>query len=93
MSKSAKSRGRKEAASKGQLWLRLPGLVGAALYETVIGVGLACVDEALEAERAALCGARYLHIADRQALRAGPGQFAGIGRTAGGGEPAAGAQH
>jgi putative transposase len=71
MSKSAKSKGRKEAASKGQLWLRLPGLVGAALYETVIGVGLACVDEALEAERAALCGARYLHIADRQALRAG----------------------
>src|SRR5271157_135136 len=71
MSKSAKSKGRKEAVSEGQLWLRLPGLVGEALYETVIGVGLACVDEALEAERAALCGARYLHIADRQALRAG----------------------
>ena len=37
----------------------------------MIGVGLACVDEALEAERAALCGARYVHRADRQALRAG----------------------
>ena len=36
----------------------------------MIGVGLACVDEALEAERAALCGARYVHRADRQALRA-----------------------
>ena len=71
MSKSAKSKGRKEAASKGQLWLRLPGLVRAALYETVIGVGLACVDEVLEAERVALCGARYVHLADRQALRAG----------------------
>src|SRR5208282_4142456 len=71
MNKSAKNKGGKKAGSEGQLWLRLPGLVGAALYETVIGVGLACVDEALEAERAALCGARYLHIADRQALRAG----------------------
>jgi hypothetical protein len=33
--------------------------------------GLACVDEVLEAERAALCGARYAHQAERQALRAG----------------------
>src|SRR5271170_1312859 len=71
MRKSDKSDGGRKAGDTGQLWLRLPGLVGAALYETVIGVGLACVDEALEAERAALCGARYLHIADRQALRAG----------------------
>src|SRR5271167_671818 len=71
MNKRAKNKGGKKAASEGQLWLRLPGLVGEALYETVMGAGLACVDEALEAERAALCGARYLHIADRQALRAG----------------------
>jgi hypothetical protein len=41
------------------------------LYETVIGAGLACVDEVLEAERVALSGARYEHLADRQALRAG----------------------
>ena len=39
--------------------------------ETVIGAGLACVDEALEAERVALCGARYEHAVDRKALRAG----------------------
>jgi putative transposase len=71
MSKSAKSESGREAAGPGQLWLRLPSLVGAALYETVIGVGLACVDEALEAERAVLCGARYAHQAERQALRAG----------------------
>jgi len=58
MSKSAKSEGRRKAAGAGQLWLRLPGMVGEALYETVIGVGLACVDEVLEAERVALCGAR-----------------------------------
>jgi transposase-like protein len=71
MRKSAKSEGRKKAADKRQLWLRLPGLVREALYETVIGAGLACVDEALEAERVALCGARYEHAVDRRALRAG----------------------
>jgi putative transposase len=37
----------------------------------VIGAGLACVDEALEAERVVLCNDRYAHLADRQALRAG----------------------
>src|SRR6202140_4925864 len=71
MSKSAKSEDRKKAGDEGQLWLRLPGLVRDALYETVIGAGLACVDEVLETERVALCGARYAHLADRQALRAG----------------------
>src|SRR5271155_2206280 len=71
MNKSAKNKGGKKAGSEGQLWLRLPGLVGAALYDTVIGAGLACVDEALEAERGALCGARYAQLADRQALPAG----------------------
>jgi putative transposase len=71
MSKSAKSEGRKKAAGDSQLWLRLPGLVREALYDTVIGAGLACVDEVLEAERVALCGARYEHRAERQALRAG----------------------
>jgi putative transposase len=71
MNKSAKNKAGRKAEGAGQLWLRLPGLVGEALYETVIGVGLACVDEVLEAERAALCGARYVHRYDRQALRAG----------------------
>src|SRR6202049_1568052 len=71
MSKSAKSEGRKKATDQGQLWLRLPGLVREALYETVIGAGRACVDDALEAERVALCGARYEHAVDRKALRAG----------------------
>jgi transposase-like protein len=53
------------------LWLRLPGLVREALYETVIGAGLACVDEALEAERIELCGPRYQHLPQREAQRAG----------------------
>ena len=71
MNKSAKSKSGMKAAGTGQLWLRLPGLVREALYDTVISAGLACVDEALEAERVALCGARYAHLAERQALRAG----------------------
>jgi putative transposase len=33
--------------------------------------GLALVEEEMEAERAALCGARYAHLAERQARRSG----------------------
>jgi hypothetical protein len=46
-------------------------MVREAPYDTVMVTGLACVDEVLEAERAGLCGARYAHQAERQALRAG----------------------
>jgi hypothetical protein len=93
MNKSAKSKDARKAAVPGQLWLHLPGLVREALYDTVIGAGLACVDEALEAERVALCGKRYEHMADRQALRCGTrGELAGVRRTAGRGAAAAGAQ-
>ena len=93
MNKSAKSKDGRKAAGPGQLWLHLPGLVREALYDTVIGAGLACVDEVLEAERVALCGERYEHLADRQALACGTrGEFAGAGRPAGRGAAAAGAQ-
>ena len=71
MSKNDKDKSGSKGANAGQLWLRLPGLVREALYDTVISAGLACVDEALEAERVALCGERYAHLAERQALRAG----------------------
>jgi transposase-like protein len=71
MSKNAKNKSGSKGASAGQLWLRLPSLVREALYDTVISAGLACVDEALEAERVALCGERYAHLVERQALRAG----------------------
>jgi len=71
MRKSDKSDGGRKAWDAGQLWLRLSGMVREALYDTVMVTGLACVDEVLEAERAALCGARYAHQAERQALRAG----------------------
>jgi len=71
MNKSAKGKDGRKAGGGGQLWLRLPGMVRDALYDTVIVTGLACVDEVLEAERVRLCGARYAHQAERQALRAG----------------------
>jgi len=71
MSKIGKSTRGREAGGEGQLWLRLPGMVREALYETVIATGLACVDEVLEAECAALCGTRYAHQTDRRALRGG----------------------
>lgn len=71
MNKSAKRTDGRKAAGEGQLWLRLSAMVRDALYDTVMVTGLACVDEVLEAERAALCGARYAHQAERQALRAG----------------------
>jgi transposase-like protein len=71
MNKSAKRTDGKKAADGEQLWLRLSGMVREALYDTVMVTGLACVDEVLEAERAGLCGARYAHQAERQALRAG----------------------
>jgi len=69
--KNAKSKSVRKGAEQGQLWLRLPGLVREGLYETVIAAGLACVDEVLGAERSGFCGARYWHLAERQALRAG----------------------
>lgn len=65
MSKNAKSREVRKAAERGQLWLRLPGLVREALYETVIGAGLACMNEVLEAERSILCGGRYQHLEEK----------------------------
>lgn len=70
MKQSAKGKEGRKAAG-GQLWLHLPSLVREALYDTVIGAGLACVDEVLEMERVALCGERYEHLAARQALRGG----------------------
>src|SRR6202521_2701654 len=70
MKKSAKGKDGRKAA-RGQRWLQLSGMVREALYDTVIGAGLACVDEVLEAERVVLCGERYEHLADRKALRAG----------------------
>src|ERR1700674_401542 len=49
--------------------LPLRGLAREALWDTVVISGLAFVEEEMEAERAALCGPRYAHLAERQAQR------------------------
>src|SRR6266478_4879741 len=70
VNKNGKSRGREQSAQK-QLILPLRGLARAALWDTVVISGLAFVEEEMEAERAALCGPRYAHLAERQAQRSG----------------------
>src|SRR5437667_11071957 len=70
MGKIGRRRGREQSA-EGQLLLPLRGLARAALWDTVVISGLAFVEEEMEAERAALCGPRYAHLAERQAQRSG----------------------
>ena len=57
-------------ATVEQRQLSLRELVREALFETVVGAGLAFVMEVLEAERAEVCGPRYRHDQDRSAHRA-----------------------
>src|ERR1700730_12108400 len=60
-----------EQSTPGQLKWPLRELVREALFDTVIVSGLEYVGEVLEEERTALCGPRYQHDPQRQALRAG----------------------
>jgi putative transposase len=70
VNKNAKRRDREQSARR-QLPLPLRGLAREALWDTVVISGLAFVEDELEAERVALCGPRYQHLALRQALRSG----------------------
>jgi putative transposase len=54
-----------------QRCLPLRELAREALWDTVMLSGLVFVEEELEAERTALCGPRYEHVAGRAAIRAG----------------------
>jgi putative transposase len=60
-----------EQSRQDQLRLPFRELVREALFDTVIVSGLEYVTEVLEEERTALCGPRYQHNPQRQALRAG----------------------
>jgi putative transposase len=60
-----------EQSRQDQLRLPFRELVREALFDTVIVSGLEYVTEVLEEERTALCGPRYRHNPQRQALRAG----------------------
>jgi len=67
--KTGKSRVEEQAESQG--YLALKDFAREALWETVIFSGLAYAQEALEAERSAICGERYARVVDRVAMRAG----------------------
>ena len=70
--KIGKKRGKEQSAkAKGQLQFPFRGLARAALWDSVVLSGFGFIQEELEAERTGLCGERYRHQADRQAVRGG----------------------
>src|SRR5215472_8053726 len=65
-------RSKVQEQTRGQpRYLPLREFAREALWDTVVLSGLAFVEEELEAERTALCGPRYAHVAGREAIRAG----------------------
>jgi len=74
MGKNAKRSDGRKVGEQEQLWLRLPGLVREASYDTVISTGLDCVNEVLEAERARGFAACPTSIR-RSARRCGRGRW------------------
>lgn len=65
------SRTAQEQSHESQPRLPLRELVREALLDTVIVSGLEYIGEVLEEERTSLCGRRYQHNPERDALRAG----------------------
>jgi putative transposase len=61
----------KAQSAAGQLRFPFRGLARQALWDTVVLSGFGFVQDELEAERTALCGERYAHQEQRQAVRAG----------------------
>ena len=70
MRKSDKTREKEQSAAE-QLRFPFHGLARQALWDTVVLSGFGFVQDELEAERTALCGERYTHQENRQAVRAG----------------------
>lgn len=62
---------RKEQSVAVQLRFPFEGMARESLLDAVILSGFGFVQEELEAERTALCGARYAHQEQRRAVRAG----------------------
>jgi hypothetical protein len=70
MRKTGKKREQEQSAWQ-QLRFPFHRLARAALWDTVVLSGFGFVQDELEAERSALCGERYVHQAQRPAVRAG----------------------
>lgn len=70
MGKIGKKQGQEQSAA-GQFRFPFHGLAREALWDTVVLSGFGFVQDELEAERTALCGERYAHQENREAVRAG----------------------
>jgi putative transposase len=70
MGKIGKKPGKEQSAA-GQLRFPFRGLARAALWDSVVLSGFGFIQEELEAERTALCGERYTHQEQREAVRGG----------------------
>lgn len=70
MKKTGRSRAEEQTATK-QWHLPLGKMAEESLWDAVVLSGVEFALEQLEAERTMLCGARYAHVAERQAMRAG----------------------
>lgn len=60
-----------EQSASNQMRFPFHGLAREALWDTVVLSGFGFVQDELEAERTALCGERYAHQEQREAVRAG----------------------
>jgi len=70
MRKTGRSTGKEQTGAR-QRYSPLKEFARKAPWDTVMVSGLAFVEEALEAERSALCETRYAHDAEHVAQRAG----------------------
>lgn len=71
MKKTARKGPKRTGPSAGPLLPLLHAIVRRELRDFVVGAGMTALAEVLEQERAAVCGPRYEHRADRRAFRAG----------------------
>jgi transposase-like protein len=70
MKKSGRSRVEEQTGAK-QWHLPLGKMAAESLWDAVVLSGVEFAQERLEVERTMLCGARYAHLAERAAMRAG----------------------
>lgn len=71
MKKTARKGPKRTGSSAGPLLPLLHAIVRRDLREFVVDAGMAALADVLEQERAAVCGPRYVHQAERRAFRAG----------------------
>jgi putative transposase len=71
MKDTARRRSRSQGSTSAQLVFAAMVDARATLHDAVVAAGMGVLSAMLEADRAAICGARYVHDASRRASRAG----------------------